>query len=153
MKYIKLSKGYEAIVDDCNFEWLNQWKWHYNNHGYAMRRQYLGKKDGIYKYKGIYMHNLINKTPIGFETDHINRNKLDNRKENLRTVNESENKINTGLRIDNNSGVKGVSFNKKQNKWVSSITVKKKVYYLGIYLNFRDACLARINGEKQYAKI
>jgi len=71
MKRIKLTQEKVALVDDADFEFLNQWKWFYHQTGYA-------------KSCHRYMHRLINKTPKGFHTDHINRNKLDNRKSNLR---------------------------------------------------------------------
>src|SRR3990167_1658988 len=109
MKIIKLNKGKFAFVDDENLEWLNQWKWFYSKNGYAVRNVYVkgsGRKNQ--KTATILMHRVINNTPDGFITDHINRNRLDNRRENLRTVNESFNVINSPVRSDNSSGTKGV---------------------------------------------
>ena len=89
MKTIPLTQGKVAIVDDEDYTWLMQWKWH-SSYGYAMRRErtWSGKQ------KGIFMHRVVNKTPLGLETDHINRNKLDNRKENLQSVTHQENTCN-----------------------------------------------------------
>ncbi len=65
MKYIKLTQGKKVMVDDSDFEWLNQWKWQLSDNGYAIRR-----------YKTTFrMHRLINNTPSGLFTDHINGNK------------------------------------------------------------------------------
>lgn len=67
----------------------------------------------------------------GKVTDHINRNKLDNRKQNLRFCSYSVNNNNSNLRSDNTSGVKGVSFKKKSNKWKAEITNNGKYIFLG----------------------
>src|SRR3990167_10859282 len=80
MKRIKLTQGKFAIVDNEDFEWLNQWKWHYNNSdGYAYRTKVFRRINGKQPKEHISIHRLINKTPKGMETDHINHNRLDNR--------------------------------------------------------------------------
>src|SRR3990167_9749261 len=102
MKIIRLNKGQSAIVDDDVFDYLNQWKWYFNNQGYAVRRPYIkgsGRKNQ--KCMTIHMHRLVNNTPNGMQTDHINRNKLDNRRENLRNVTDQQNKFNLPTRVDN----------------------------------------------------
>jgi hypothetical protein len=90
------------------------------------------------------------KTPYGLQTDHINRNKLDNRKCNLRIVNCSQNKMNIKLRSDNSSGVKGVYFDKQRKKWVAEIMLNKKKFHLGRFNNIEEAKLKRKFAEKQY---
>ena len=82
MKEIPLTRGKFALVDDEDYEWLSQWKWYCSTTGYAVR----GCKNRI-----LYMHREIAKTKPGMLTDHINRNKLDNRKENLRFCSHREN--------------------------------------------------------------
>jgi len=98
MRTIKLTQGKFAIVDDCDFEWLNQWKWHYSA-GYV-----VSKMGG----KNIYLHRFILQTPPKMDTDHINHNKLDNRRKNLRVATRSQNKQNTLISRANKSGFKGV---------------------------------------------
>src|SRR3990167_3498600 len=132
MKKIKLKQGNYTIVDNEDFEYLNQWKWYFYN-GYAIRR---------YK-KTIRMHRLLNNTPLGFFTDHINRNKLDNRKSNLRTVTKSQNGFNTNLSRNNKSGYKGIYWEKFTNKWRAEIKINYKKIGLGRFLNLKDAILAR----------
>lgn len=154
MKQIKLTKGKFAIVDDDMFEYLNQWKWYCDIHGYAIRRPYIknsGRKNQ--KCEIIRMHRIINNTPDGFETDHINRNPLDNRKENLRSVNASQNKINQKIRIDNTSGVKGITWDKQTNKWRVFIGINNKIINLGRFLNIKLAILVRQNAEIKYHTI
>ena len=58
--------------------------------------------------------------------------------------------MNAKLRSNNTSGVTGVSFNKKRNKWVSTICINKKRIQLGGFDNFEDAILARKQAEEKY---
>jgi hypothetical protein len=81
------------------------------------------------------------------EIDHINRIKNDNRIENLRAVSHSENCTNRGVRSDNPTGVSGVSWNEKLNKWRVRITINKNRKELGLFSNFDDAVKARRSAE------
>jgi len=146
---IRLTQGKYTIVDNEDFEWLNQWKWHYNN-GYAMRRKHIfGEKRGIY----ISMHNFINQTPSGFDTDHINRNGLDNRKRNLRTVTHQQNAFNAKLNIKNTSGYKGIFWDRFTNNWRVHITLNNKYVHLGRYAKIKEAISIRKEAEKLYHAI
>jgi hypothetical protein len=82
--------------------------------------------------------------------DHINGNKADNRKNNLRLVTASQNLMNTKLRSDNTSGYKGVYYNKKNNKRYARITVNKKIINLGSFKNKEDAIKIRKDAEEKY---
>lgn len=82
------------------------------------------------------------------DIDHINRNKDDNRIENLREVSRSCNNRNTGNHCTNKSGVKGVHWFKRTNKWKVEISVMNKSRYLGYYNDFDEAVLARLAGEQ-----
>jgi HNH endonuclease len=143
MKLIKLTQNKYTIVDDEDFDYLSQWRWQVSWNGYVIRR---------YK-KTIRMHRLINKTPDGLFTDHINRNKLDNRKSNLRTVTKSENGFNTNLSKNNKSGCKGVYWDGFTNKWRAEIKLNYKKISLGRYVNLIDAVSARKEGEEKYHAI
>lgn len=145
-KKIKLTQGKYAIVDNDDFDKLNQWKWWVDYRGYAVR-DVGGRKNK----KRILMHRLINNTPKGLSTDHINRNKLDNRRKNLRTVNQSQNLFNTGLPKNNTSGYKGIQWYK--NRWVARIKVGYKSIYLGRYIKLQHAIKARKEAELKYATI
>jgi len=112
VKKIKLTQGRYALVDDEDFNWLNQWKWCFDrSNGYAHRNQWVNGKN-----RKIYMHRIILGNPRGIlikvETDHKNRNKLDNRRKNLRVVTRSENVLNKGLQSNNTSGIPGVTLYK-----------------------------------------
>jgi len=144
MKQIELTQGKYALVDPEDCEHLIKFKWKFDNTvGYACRTLYPKGKE--------YMHKVILPTTTkGLEVDHINRNKLDNRRENLRLVNRIENMRNTGLKINNKSGCKGVWFWEKRNKWTAFIFVNYKKIHLGIFDKIEQAIEARKKGEEFY---
>jgi len=144
-KNIQLTRGKFAIVDSEDFEFLNQWKWYCNNSGYAVRDIVSGKKK-----KYVFIHRILNNTPEGFITDHINRNSLDNRKINLRTSDKSKNAINSKVRVDNTSGVKGISWSERRKKWRAYITLNHKTTFLGEFSKMEDAILNRKQAELIY---
>jgi len=98
------------------------------------------------------MHRVILKTPQGMETDHINQNKLDNRRSNLRACTKSQNMMNQGLTKANTSGYKGIIWDKNREKWMVRLMFNNKNIHLGRYLNIKDAILVRKNAEKLYFK-
>ena len=126
-KLISLTQGKFAIVDDADYEWLNQWKWGISSTGYAKRGIRKGKKTIT-----IFLHRLLAKTPKGKFTDHINRNRLDNRRENLRVCTTFESNQNRGFNSSNTSGYKGVflgSYSKLKKKWRVDIQQKTIGYF------------------------
>lgn len=139
MKGIKLTKGKVALVDHEDYEYLSQWKWYFNG-GYAVR--------GCPK--RILMHRLIAKTPDGFDTDHINRNKLDNRKANLRVVSRSQNLLNVNPRKDNKSGYVGIFWNSKNKNWRSTISFAGRRFEVGSFSSLYQAVCARKEAERRY---
>lgn len=142
MKTIKLTRGYYALVDDKNFEQLNQWKWYTlidsSKKIYAVRNDiYIKNK----KRKIIWMHRLIMNTPKNMETDHRDSNGLNNQIRNLRIVTRIQNSSNRKLNKNNMSGYKGVN-QKYWNRWQASISVKGKLKYLGLFKTAHQAALA-----------
>jgi hypothetical protein len=126
MKEIKLSKGKTTIVDDEDYEYLNQFKWYYNT-GYAVRGKKIGGK-GI----KILMHRLImGVTDSKVHIDHFNHNKLDNRKENLRIATQQQNQFNKKPKENSSSKYKGVTWCKSRKKWFSMIQINGKQKNLG----------------------
>ena len=83
--------------------------WHISDSGYAVWR---GVENGVKQ--TVRLHRLINKTPEGLVTDHINRDKLDNRRSNLRTCTQKENIHNSSI-YDN---AKGYYYDNTQNRWI-----------------------------------
>lgn len=138
MKQIPLSKGQYAIVDDEDFDFLNQWKWSCSSHNHATRRPTV---DG--KRVTVMMHRLINNTPDGMDTDHINGNGLDNRKCNLRSCFHAENMRNRKKPSTNSkSKYKGVHWRKDANMWAAAACINGKQKHLGYFLLEEDAATA-----------
>lgn len=123
MKEIITSNGTKALVDDVDFAWLNTFNWQINEKGYAKT-----DIDG----RTIKMHKLIaQQIPLLGQIDHENRNKLDNRRSNLRIATNTLNRANTDISKNNTTGYKGVSFDKERNKFVAYISYKNKRIQLG----------------------
>lgn len=96
------------------------------------------------------MHN--GKIPNGMQIDHINGIKWDNRIENLRLANNSQNKNNLNLRKNNKSGHKGVSWKQANKKWQVSIMVNGKNKYIGIFSEKKDAINSYVENSIKYHK-
>jgi hypothetical protein len=142
MKLIHLAKGKVAKVSDEDYEWLNSMSWHCSNKGYARHGNYdkVTKKT-----KSVYMHRLIMGEPKGLQIDHIDGDKLNNQRENLRIVTQSKNSLNTKVREGKTSSkYVGVFFNKQNSKWTSSIGVDYKQIYLGLFDTEEEAYKARV---------
>ena len=139
MKEIPLTQGKFALVDDEDFDRINQWKWCYRQ-GYAIRGVNLGKR----KVKTIQMHTLIIGTPKGMTTDHINGNKIDNRRSNLRICTQKQNTKNRQVskKIVKSSTYKGVSWHKQNKKWQANIKVNYHHIYLGTFKTENEAARA-----------
>lgn len=144
MATIRLTSGRYTLVDQDDLTKLAKYNWYENDQGYCYTKYYLNGKQ-----KHLRMHRFIMNTPDGEDTDHINRNRLDNRKANLRVVDRTQNNYNTGLHAHNTSGHKGVAFHKAAKKWVARIQYKNKSIHLGTFLSLADAINARKNAEKE----
>jgi hypothetical protein len=82
------------------------------------------------------------------QIDHINRNRSDNRIENLREVTQTCNNRNTGNHVTNKSGVKGVHWSSHKGKWHVQISINNRVKYIGRWSDFNEAVLARLSVEQ-----
>ena len=142
-KTIPLTKGFVTIVDEGDYDWLMQWKWCFCN-GYAIRG-HGGRKNRDY----IYMHRLIMNFPNSKEIDHINGNKLDNRRSNLRISTRLQNGSNIGKR-NGVSKYKGVSWHKGDGKWVAQIHPNRIHIHLGCFDNEEDAAFAYNKAAKKH---
>lgn len=140
MRKLKLSDGGFAIVDDNDYDNLKKWKWRKNNHGYVRRSAANGE----------YLHRYILQAPDNKLVDHINRNPLDNRRENLRPVTASENNINQRLKVNNKSGFRGVCWHKAANKWAVEIKFNNSKTHVGIYKTIEEAIGARLTAELEH---
>ncbi len=129
MKIITLTQGKFAKVDDEDYEYLNQWKWHYGARCYAVRSGEAPKVNGKRQRKRFFMHRVVNKTPDGFETDHIDLNTLNNQKYNLRDATTSKNGMNVRSRKNSTSKFKGVFWDRRKRKWICRLVCQKVIKY------------------------
>ena len=128
-----------ALVDDEDYDKLIKYKWHLRD----IKIMHAGTKvkiDGKWFEKR--MHHFLVNVPEGFEVDHIDQNGLNNQKSNLRVATHSQNMMNRNSFKGSSSKYKGVSFDKKCNKWRSEVSLNKKHYYLGMFENESDAAMA-----------
>lgn len=123
--------------------------WSINSSGYAYC---------CYNNQQVFLHRIILNLPIRYDkntneiADHINKDRLDNRKTNLRILNKNKNSINCGLYQNNTSGCKGVYWVDKLHKWEAGIYFNNKNIYLGVYDNKEDAIKIRKEAEQKYFK-
>jgi hypothetical protein len=146
MRYIQLTKEKSAIVDDEDFEWLNQWKWTADKGyktWYAVRSI---KKDG--KWTHVRMHVVI---LAGCDrVDHKDGNGLNNQKENLRPATHRQNLVNSS-RLPGESGLVGVDF--INPKWRARITIDGVNHHIGMFdskeqaARAYDDCAKKFNAE------
>ncbi len=148
MKYIQLTKNMKAIVDDDMFDELSKYDWYFDSRGYAMRAT---RKNG--KTIFIAMHRVVNGTADGLMTDHINHNRLDNRRSNLRSCTRSENVCNA--KFISNSGHKGIHLT-KNGTYQTKVQKDGVVHYLGTFKTVKEAknarkeAVMRLHGEFAY---
>ena len=148
-KEIQLTQGKVALVDDSDFEYLNQFKWHVNKQGntyYVIRYKRTLLKKRVYE----SMHRLIMKPDKGFVIDHLDGNGLNNQRNNIRICTVSQNSMNRNKTVKNKSGFKGVIWWERNSTWKAEIRLNKKKIYLGYYENIIDAAKAYNDGAIKY---
>ncbi len=129
MKKISLTKGKFALVDDADLALVSQFKWYYSNEGYALR--------GIGAHRKEYMHRLILGAKKGQVTDHINGNRCDNRRSNIRLGTYAQNSMNQRRHKKSATGIRGIRY--KEGKWEANLSANSKRYYLGRFGRLEDA--------------
>ncbi len=127
MKKIKLTQGKFALVDDADYEWLNQYKWHARR---GRSTVYVGR---CIKRKIVHMHREILQPSAYLFVDHINQNGLDNRRCNLRIVTNTQNQWNCSRKIS------GAYWHKHNKKWAAKVRHNGKEVWLGYYTLRQDA--------------
>lgn len=133
----KFSDGLCALVDDEDYDRVNQHRWHVGNNGYI--KTFIGGRKNV---KCLLMHRLIMNPPDDFEVDHKDGNKLDNRRSNLRVARREENARNLRRHKKFSSRFKGVSWNGKAQLWDARIGDNRQTLHLGQFSSEIQAALA-----------
>ena len=128
-----------AKIDIDDIDKVKEYRWNLDNYGYVKCTN-----------KGIFIHRFIMNAPKGKSVDHINGDKLDNRKCNLRICTQANNLKNQKKRKNNKSGHTGVYWREKDNKWGAYICVNYKSIYLGLYDDKEEAIKVRKEAEMKY---
>lgn len=137
--------GYKFLIDFDDLPLVSKYSWGKTNNYFMAWDSQLQTH--------IYLHQLIMGTHInktkGYVVDHINRQRSDNRKKNLRIVTYQENSRNCSLSSRNTSGCIGVTWNSGKIKWQATIRVDGKLIMLGMRKDLDEAIQLRKNAEKK----
>ena len=126
-------KGRDVLIDEIDVDLLNSHSWWWSQQGYLCTSI---KREGRPKRGTVAFHRLALGDPDCPAIDHINRNKSDNRRFNLRCCDDRQNSMNRGLL--NKSG-KGVTFHKTKKKWQVVVRHNDKVKWLGYFKTQEEA--------------
>ena len=140
------SKVYGVIrvkIDNDDLEKCSKLTWHYakNKDSKYIQTRIKGKMIKLHRY-------IMNINNSNLVVDHINRNPLDNRKSNLRICSYKENSFNKSIRVDNTSGIPGVSFHKTNKKWRAKIKYNNLTIHLGYFEDINEALINRRVAEE-----
>lgn len=129
-------RHWNVLVDDADYELLKQFNW-------CVDKQ--GSVSGLVSKtprKRMLLHRYILQAPEHLEVDHIDGDRLNNQRSNLRLATSSQNKANRGPRKDCKSGYKGVSLHKKLRKWTARVKTPATYKHIGVFNTKEDAARA-----------
>lgn len=132
-----------TLIDKEDIELVKHDRWCVSSDGYAISASGKYHKKRLHR---VIMGEINTSNVI----DHINRNRMDNRKNNLRVVTNQENSFNQTIRKNNTSGIIGVSWWSRDNNWMAQIKHNYKRHFLGYYEDINDAIRARLQAEIKY---
>lgn len=146
---LDLPNGYQALIDEADWPMVQGLTLYRGTNGYV-----YFSMGSLETHKTQTLHSLLLGPHKGRHIDHINGDKLDNRRENLRVATHSQNQVNRkSLNKNNRSGARGVSFapNRSPLKpWRVQITVDGKNIHLGQFGSKEDAISARRLAEQEH---
>lgn len=149
MKVVLLTKGQVALVDDSDYEAVSRFNWHAirGTSGVWYARRNISKSDGTRTTQKLHQF-LMPGVPM---VDHEDGDGLNNRRYNLRSCTPSQNQCNCRKRVGS-SKYRGVSWNRRQQKWISYIDFEGKRQHLGLFSSEEDAARAYNTAAKNLHK-
>src|SRR5947209_9538506 len=127
MKMLELTQGRVAIIDDEDYERVIRHQWHFTKQGYA-----AGWVAASGRREKVLLHRFILAAPENINVDHVNGNKLDCRRSNLRLATRTENARNQRKRVSI-SKYKGIAWHERAHKWQVGICINGKRHHLGLF--------------------
>ncbi len=132
--YNRAQRKLYALVDDADFENVIDYRWRLNSKGYAIRSYSIDGKEIL-----VALHREIMQPPPGLVVDHIDHDKLNNTRANLRVITQQQNLMNRRLFRNSSTGFKGVTF--QHDQWHARIEKDGQVIHLGFYTDLKTAAL------------
>ena len=140
------------FIDLADYPLVSKYTWGISSNGYVISYS-LRRKTG----KLIHLHRLLTDCPPNMKVDHINHNRLDNRRENLRVCTSQQNNLNVRKYAKSTSKYKGVTYCKQLNKWRAKTKHLGKTISLGYYDTEEEGALAynkyMLEHHKDYAQL
>lgn len=124
---IELTNGGYTMIDAADYPLASQYRWHRNSNGYARATVW---RDG--QSWTVYLHRLIINAQSGTDTDHINGDRLDNTRPNLRSCSHSQNMANQHC-VRGRSKYRGVTYHVKRRCWYAEIKHAGRRIFIGAY--------------------
>lgn len=152
VKTISLTNSNELVlVDNIDYEYLIQWNWQLcirPTNKFIQRCQRINNIKYVFIISRVIAERM--NLDLTNEIDHIDRNPLNNQRDNLRSATKSQNKANTPARRNNTTGFKGVTFHPGTQKYRAQIMINKKLKHLGLFVDPENAAKAYDKAAKLY---
>jgi hypothetical protein len=148
LAYVPLGKGKEAVIDATDVWLVEHRNWSVTVHGYARTAIESDKRPSG---TAIFMHRFLIGAPKGTYVDHIDGDKLNNTRANLRLCTMAENQANRSAQSNNKTGYKGVSFCKKTGRYRAQLVNESRIYRIGRFDTAEEAARAYDAVAKQTA--
>lgn len=135
-----------ALVDPADADFVNRWHWSLHRGGYAVRHQMI---DGVQRAFLLHREILGMVRGDGLEGDHMNHDRLDCRRSNLRAITKKGNRQNVRAKPWSTSPYRGVCWDKKAGKWNATIFMNGKKTHLGYFDVEADAAAASLSARQK----
>jgi len=141
LAFVPLTRGYSTAVDLLDLPRVLKHKWFamVTDDGKVYAKRNASKRSEVDGPRSILLHRFLMGTPQGMETDHISGNSLDNRRQNLRNATRFQNGSNLKKSKANSSGRKGVTWDRRIQKWRAKIAPNRTTVHLGAFDSLEEA--------------